>query len=206
MRRCVMRRAAKSFNRKYFHASSGSHKTNLLVKKTGAPMTPLYKSESGLVKIFRVRSLDKFRQITGRLPYQFEQMECIGCRISDNMVGGDCRTELFVGSWDDLVVEVDGRTSRDSKEYFPIRLGDAPVDVTRVMQGDVLTLTNLEAALTRFALSACSLSGYMSQFGDDSIRPFHIGHMTSKEAAEYFYMAMFAGNQFGFSNMFRYLN
>jgi hypothetical protein len=159
------------------------------------------------VKIYQVKSLDKFKQITGRLPYEFEQMEYIGPQISDQMVGGNSQKELYIDSWKDMIVEVIGRRGKGSKEYFAIRFNLDDVLVSRPAYGDTLTLTGIEAAFARFALSTNSISWYAAtpeNKGVVRISPF--AYIKGQEAAEYYHMAMWAADQLRMTNVYRYLD
>lgn len=164
-------------------------------------------TDTDSVKIYQVKSLDKFKEITGRLPYQFEQMEYIGPQISDQMVGGDSKTELYIGSWKDMVVEVIGRKFQGSKEYFAIRFNMDDVEVSRPAYGDKLTLTGIEAAFARFALSTNSISWYIHSLEQQGRKP-NLGmvYITAEDAAEYYHMAMFAAGELNMGNVYRYLD
>ena len=159
------------------------------------------------VKIYRVKSLDKFKQITGRLPFEFEQMEYIGPQISDQMVGGNSQKELYIGSWKDMVVEVINRKFKGSKEYFAIRFNADDVEVSRPAYGDTLTLTGLEAAFARFALSTNSISWYIYGLEQQGRKP-NLGmvYITGKDAAEYYHMAMYAAGELNMINVYCYLD
>lgn len=164
-------------------------------------------TDTNTVKIYQVKNLDKFKQITGRLPYEFENMEYMGTNLSDQMVGGNSEKELYIGSWKDMVVEVIGRKGQGSKEYFAIRFNLDDVLVSRPAYGDTLTLTGIEAAFARFALSANSISWYAAapeNKGVVRISPF--AYIKGEDAAEYYHMAMFAADQLGMVNVYRYLD
>ena len=164
-------------------------------------------TDTDTVKIYQVKSLDKFKAITGRLPYEFENMEYIGPQISDQMVGGNSQKELYIDSWKDMVVEVIGRTGKGSKEYFAIRFNMDDVEVSRPAYGDTLTLTGIEAAFARFALSTNSISWYAASpenKGVVRISPF--AYIKGEDAAEYYHMAMYAAGELGMTNVYRYLD
>jgi hypothetical protein len=164
-------------------------------------------TDTDTVKIYQVKNLDKFKDITGRLPYEFENMEYIGPQISDQMVGGDSQKELYIGTWKDMVVEVIGRKGKGSKEYFAIRFNLDDVVVSRPAYGDTLTLTGIEAAFARFALSANSISWYAASpenKGVVRISPF--AYIKGLDAAEYYHMAMYAAGELGMTNVYRYLD
>ena len=178
--------------------------------------TPVYQSESGNVKVFKIKSLDKFQQLTTRLPYEFEQMEYIGLQLSDqvlsNMFGTkvDGYNELYVGSWQDLVVEVNDRKSKGSKEYFGIRLGYEDAVVSVPARHDKMTLTGIEAAFARFALSTNHISWYAHSLEQQGKKGrVQVGLMSSisgEEAAEYYHMAMFAAGELNYGNVYSFLD
>lgn len=178
--------------------------------------TPLYQSKSGNVKVFKVKSLDKFQQLTGRLPYEFEQMEYVGLQLNDRVLSNMFETkvntydELYVGSWQDLVVEIDNRNGDGKKEYFGIRLGYEDAVVSRPAYHDTLTLTGIEAAFARFACATNHISWYsyhLTQQGKSG--EIQVGLMRSisgEEATEYFHMAQFAYLELGFGVVHRFLD
>lgn len=164
-------------------------------------------TDTDSVKIYQIKSLDKFQQITGRLPYEFENMEYIGPQISDQMVGGNSQKELYIGSWKDMVVEVIGRTGKGSKEYFAIRFNMDDVEVSRPAYGDTLTLTGIEAAFARFALSANSISWYAATPQNKGVvRLGPLAYIKGEDAADYYHMAMFAAGELNMGNVYRYLD
>ena len=176
--------------------------------------TPLYTSESGRVKVYKVKSLEKFQQLTGRLPYQFEQMEYAGLRLSDQALSNMFDTkvsgydELYVGSWQDLVVEITDRNGDGKVEYFAIRLGYEDAVVSRPAYHDTIILTGIEAAFARFALATNHISWYAHALERQG-KPFRgIGmvFIDGAEAADYYDMAVFAADEFGFGNVFRFLD
>ena len=175
------------------------------LKNPLSDIKPVTDTES--VKIYRVKNLDKFKQITGRLPFEFEQMEYMGTNLSDQMVGGNSEKELYIGSWKDMVVEVIGRKFKGSKEYFSIRFNLDDVEVGRPAYGDTLTLTGIEAAFARFALSTNSISWYATapqNKGVVRISPF--AYIKGEDAAEYYHMAMYAAGELNMTNVYRYLD
>jgi hypothetical protein len=123
------------------------------------------------------------------------------------MVGGNSQKELYIGSWTDMVVEVIGRTGNGSKEYFAIRLNESDVEVSRPAYGDTLTLTGIEAAFARFALSTNSISWYAASpenKGVVRISPF--AYIKGEDAADYYHMAMYAAGELSMTNVYRYLD
>jgi hypothetical protein len=164
-------------------------------------------TDTNSVKIYQVKSLDKFKQITGRLPYEFEQMEYLGPQISDQMVGGDSQKELYIGSWTDMIVEVTGRKGKGSKEYFAIRLNTDDVLVSRIAYHDTLTLTGIEAAFARFVLSVNSIGWYAASPANKGVvRLGPLAYIKGQDAADYYHMAMYAADKLGMTNVFRYLD
>ena len=164
-------------------------------------------TDTDSVKIYQVKSLDKFKQITGRLPYEFEQMEYIGSQISDQMVGGDSQNLMYIRSWKDMIVEVIGRKGKNSKEYFGIRFNLDDVLVSRPAYGDTLTLTGIEAAFARFALSANSISWYAaSPENKGVVRLGPWAYIKGQDAADYYHMAMYAADKLRMTNVYRYLD
>jgi len=173
----------------------------------------LAQSPNGDIKVYKVGSLDKFKELTGRLPYEFENMEYIGLQLADqvmsNMFGehnGTAEKELYVGSWKDLVVEVNNRKSKGSKEYFGIRLGEDDVVVNRPAYHDTLTLTGIEAAFARFAMSANHIGWYANSQDKGVLRTSPFSYITDKVAFEYYHMAMFAAGELDFGSVYSYLD
>jgi hypothetical protein len=175
--------------------------------------TPLYQSKSGNVKVYKVKSLDKFQQLTTRLPYEFEQMEYIGLQLSDRVLSNmfetkvDAYNELYVGSWQDLVVELTDRNGDGKKEYFAVRLGYEDAVVSVPARHDTMTLTGIEAAFARFALSTNHISWYIHSLESRGQKP-NLGmvYITGKQASEYYHMAMFAAGELNYGNVYRFLD
>jgi hypothetical protein len=178
--------------------------------------TPLYQSKSGNVKVYKVKSLDKFQQLTTRLPYEFEQMEYLGLQLSDRVLSNmfetkvDAYNELYVGSWQDLVVELTDRNGDGKTEYFAVRLGYEDAVVSVPARQDTMTFTGIEAAFARFALSTNHISWYahsLEQQGKTG--KVQVGLMrtiSGEEAAEYYHMAMFAAGELNYGNVYRFLD
>jgi hypothetical protein len=178
--------------------------------------TPLYQSKSGNVKVYKVKSLDKFQQLTTRLPYEFEQMEYIGLQLSDRVLSNmfetkvDAYNELYVGSWQDLVVELTDRNGDGKKEYFAVRLGYEDAVVSVPARHDTMTLTGIEAAFARFALSTNHISWYAHSLEQQGKKgEVQVGFMSSisgREASEYYHMAMFAAGELNYGNVYGFLD
>jgi hypothetical protein len=49
----------------------------------------LAQSPNGDIKVYKVGSLDKFKELTGRLPYEFENMEYIGLQLADQVMSNN---------------------------------------------------------------------------------------------------------------------
>lgn len=157
---------------------------------------PLLESPCGQVRLydFSQRSLEQFRDLTGGLPCYFETMEQAGLNIADQVVNTQAQEELYVGSWRDVIVEVRGRTSKDSVEHFPIRLGsDEVVRVSRPAYDDQLELTAVEAAFARFALATNHLGWYANHRGESLYLGFGGGTWREDRLFELYQMAIFAG-------------
>lgn len=176
--------------------------------------TPLHQSKSGNVKVYKVKSLEKFQQLTGRLPYEFEQMEYFGLQLSDRVLSNMFGTkvsgydELYVGSWQDLVVEITDRNGDGKVEYIAVRLGYEDSVVSRPSHNDTMTLTGIEAAFARFALATNHISWYAHSVEKQG-KPFtRVGmvFIDGEEAAEYYHKAMFAADALGFYKIFSFLD
>ena len=168
------------------------------------------------VRIYEERNLSRFSATTGRLPLQFEGIEYAGMDLCDQMLSGMFETEVsgskefYVGSWKDCIVEVTGRQTRDSREYFAIRLGSEDITVSRPAYHDTLVLTGIEAAFARFAISANSISWYahnqQTGTGSSLVNLGMGGFITGEQAADYYHMAMFAADSLGLSNVYSVLD
>ena len=175
--------------------------------------TPLFESKNGTVKLYSVKSLDRFKEITGRLPYEFEMMEYLGLQLSDRALSNmfdtdvDTYTELYVGSWKDLIVELNDRNGDGKKEYFAIRLGSEDAVVSRPAYRDTLTLTGLEAAFARFACSTNHISWYATVPENKGVvRTGPFSYIKGQDAANYYDMAMWAAGELNMGNVYRFLD
>ena len=172
---------------------------------------PLFESANGDIKVYKVGSLDKFKELTGLLPYEFESLEYTGLNLADRVMNGmfgdmksSAEKELYIGSWKDMIVEVNNRKSKGSKEYFAVRLGEDDVVVSRPAYRDKLTLTGIEAAFARFAMSANHIGWYAHHKGPVRLGMFN--EINDETAFEYYHMAMFAAAELDLGAVYRVLD
>lgn len=191
-------------------ANKLANKVSNTIVKNGVRLVNLFKQDFTATEA----ELTEYRQLTGRLPYEFEHWDaqCLiwHDRVMKQIFGTDCPDFPEMDSWRDIIAVFDCAYTNQTR-YLPLRVPFNDITVTRPAYGDEITLTGLEYALCVAAIGGSTVNQIIAEryLRNKDASPVRVGafsFVSAEQGQQRYDDAREVADRLGFSNVFSVLD